>query len=242
MSRNLTIDQGNTAAKVTVWDGDVAVDEAIYTSLTAADLLSLHKRHDIGRAIYCSVVDNGDAINRLLTEMGIRCTILRSTTPVPIDLSHYGNVLSLGPDRVAAMVGARSLYPGRELLVIDLGTAVTYDRVSADGVFLGGNIAPGVGMRLKALNHFTARLPLVDSAGQCSLTGLDTRHAMRGGAIYGVISEITYYREHGGGDSLVTVLAGGWAAEISRMLDFEVCVQRNLVSQGLNYILNNETE
>lgn len=241
MSRNLTIDQGNTAAKVTVWDGDVAIDEAIYTSLTAADLLSLHKRHGIERAIYCSVVDNGDAISRLLSEMGIKCTILRSTTPVPLDLSKYGNVLSLGPDRVAAMVGARSLYPGRELLVIDLGTAVTYDRVSADGVFMGGNIAPGVGMRLKALNHFTARLPQVDSAGECSLTGTNTRHAMRGGAIYGVISEITYYRAHSGDESLVTVLAGGWGSEIARMLDFEVSVQRNLVSQGLNYILNNET-
>lgn len=237
MSLNLTIDQGNSAAKVAVWDGETAIDEAIYTSLTLADLHTLHRRHAFTRAIYCSVVDDGDAMRRMLQSLDVKCAILSSSTPMPLDLSHYEGARTLGADRIAAMVGAMCLYPDTELLVIDLGTAITYDRVSRDGMFLGGNIAPGVGMRLKALHHFTARLPLIDSQGECSLTGIDTRSAMRGGALYGVAGEISYYRAHVP-DGTVTVLAGGWAADIARILDSDVKVMRRLVSTGLNHILN----
>lgn len=236
MALNLTIDQGNSAAKVVVWDGDEAVDEAIYTSLSVAHLHDLHTRHPFTRAIYCSVIDDGDSIVRILSEMGVQCMVLTASTPMPLDLSRYPGARTLGADRIAAMVGAMSLYPGRELLVIDLGTAVTYDRVAADGHFIGGNIAPGVAMRLKALHHFTARLPLIESIGECSPIGTDTRTAMRGGALYGVVGEISYYRSHMPEGS-VTVLAGGWAADIAGLLDYDVRIERRLVPLGLNHIL-----
>ena len=71
------------------------------------------------------------------------------------------------------------MFPGQELLVCDLGTACTYDIVSAEGVFVGGNIAPGAGMRLRALHHYTCRLPEVSSRGTVTEFGTDTQTAMR---------------------------------------------------------------
>jgi len=237
MSLYLTIDQGNSAAKVAVWDGGRTVDEDIHTSLTLADLRAIHERHHPSRAIYCSVVDDGALVSRMLGSMGIECSVLSAATPMPLDLSGYDGRDTLGADRIAAMVGAMSLYPGRELLVVDIGTAVTYDRVDAGGRFIGGNIAPGVAMRLNALHHFTARLPRVESTGDCSPCGHDTRTAMRGGAVYGVVGEIAYYRSLLTRDA-VTVLAGGWAADIAGILGGDVHVERRLVSLGLNRILN----
>ena len=237
MSRVLTIDQGNTAAKVAVWEGETLIHEAILASLTLADLRVIHHNHRPEYAIYCSVVDDGDLMTRMLGSMGIRSMVLTPESPMPLSLDGYQARDTLGVDRIAAMVGAMSLYPGRELLVIDIGTAVTYDRVSADGVFMGGNIAPGVAMRLNALHHFTARLPLIDSTGPCSPCGHDTRTAMRGGAVYGVVGEIAYYRSLMPQGS-ITLLAGGWAGDIAGILGSDVMVERRLVSLGLNQILN----
>ncbi|MGN0960124.1 MAG: type III pantothenate kinase, partial [Coriobacteriales bacterium] len=69
-------------------------------------------------------------------------------------------------------------------LVVDMGTAITYDVVTADGKFLGGNIAPGIFVRLEALNHFTKALPLVETDGDCPRWGYDTTTALRAGAAY----------------------------------------------------------
>ena len=237
MSFKLTIDQGNTAAKVVVWDGDNAVDGTMFTSLTDEAVRSLVERYRPAGVMYCSVVDDGAAVRRMFGSMGIECHVLTHLTPMPLDLSAYANTATLGADRIAAMVGAMSLYPGRELLVIDIGTAVTYDHVMADGRFVGGNIAPGVAMRLNALNHFTARLPLIDSTGDYSPCGTDTRTAMRGGAVYGVVGEIAYYRSLMPA-GCVTVLAGGWAADIAAILGDDVKVERRLVGLGLNRLLN----
>ncbi|MBK6903040.1 MAG: type III pantothenate kinase [Saprospirales bacterium] len=67
----------------------------------------------------------------------------------------------MGKDRLAAAVGAWSFFPGKTCLVIDAGTCITSDVLSEDGIFKGGNISPGIDMRLKAMHTFTARLPLV---------------------------------------------------------------------------------
>ena len=79
---------------------------------------------------------------------------------VPLKIG-YATPETLGFDRIAICVGAKSYYPGASLLVIDSGTCITYNYVSAEGVFLGGNISPGLEMRFNGLHRFTARLPLV---------------------------------------------------------------------------------
>ncbi len=235
MGLSLTIDQGNSSAKVAVWDGNRLIHYESHITLGDDEINSLVARYDIDRAMYCSVADQQELLASLLASAGIKARELTQMTAVPLTID-YATPSTLGVDRIAAAVGAASLHPGKELLVVDAGTAVTYDRVTARRHFTGGNIAPGIGMRLKALHAFTARLPLVSSRGETRLWGNSTESAMRSGAVNGVVAEISYYRSRLPHDSVV-VISGGWGRELAEKLDFETDYQECLVNRGLNDLL-----
>lgn len=102
----------------------------------------------------------------------------------------------MGADRVAADIGARSIYSDRPLLVIDAGTCITFDVIDTDGTILGGAISPGIHLRLKAMHEHTAALPLLGIDGEHPVMGYNTETAMRSGAINGVRWEIEGYIRH----------------------------------------------
>lgn len=239
MSVNLTIDQGNTAAKLALWHDEELISVTIEQCLTAESLEAfLANTEAIDAAIYCSVAQRGNQIIAVLKNHIKRVMRLDCTTDVPIVVD-YATPETLGADRVAAVVGAWSQAPGEPLLVVDAGTAVTYDCLSADGHFVGGNIAPGMNMRIEALHRFTARLPRVKVPRHIhcqNFMGNDTRSAMILGAVYGILGAVSYYRSHMPEGTRV-VMTGGWASELGRLADFEITVDPHLVSRGLNRIL-----
>ena len=235
MGLNLTIDQGNSSVKIAIWDGDVLVDEESAKELTRQQLARIVDRFHPASALCCSVTGNGGRYVQWLTAMGLAARQVSSDMPLPVKIG-YTTPQTLGPDRIAAAVGACSLFPGENLLVVDMGTAVTYDHVNSEGVFVGGNIAPGIGMRLRSLHNFTARLPQIDGYGDIPLLGHDTATAMRAGAVRGVVAEIFYYLSQLPAQTKV-VLTGGWAAHVSKFLDFPVTVDKCLVTKGLLSIL-----
>lgn len=240
MAINLTIDQGNSAAKLALWDNEQLIDLFIVDSLTPHELNSFLMRHKtpVDAAIYCSVASRGQEIIQWLKNHASKVMRLSSQTPIPLKID-YLTPNTLGADRVAACTGAWHLCPGSDLLVVDAGTAVTYDHVSASGHFVGGNIAPGMSMRLEALHRFTARLPRVEvprDLTEASLFGKDTASAMISGAIFGIVGALSYYRSMLPENAKV-VLTGGWAPELSKICQFQTVVDQNLVSRGLNRIL-----
>ena len=159
-------------------------------------------------------------------------------TPLPI-ANLYETPETLGKDRIAAAVGANELFPNQNVLVIDAGTAITYDFVSAENQYLGGNISPGLQMRFKALNQFTDKLPLVDSSAYFSEIGKNTKEAIRGGVQNGILFEIEktieiFAEKY---EDLQVILTGGDSAFLSQMLNADVLVHLNLTLIGLNRIL-----
>uniref|UniRef100_UPI00272CC54B type III pantothenate kinase n=1 Tax=uncultured Duncaniella sp. TaxID=2768039 RepID=UPI00272CC54B len=188
---------------------------------------------------------NGKKIARLLISQGVKAREVSHDMPMPLKID-YATPHTLGEDRIAAAVGAWSLFPGENSLVVDMGTAVTYDVVTADGHYAGGNIAPGISMELRALHEFTARLPLVpfpeEMPSLCrELFGRDTREAIALGAVNSVVASIYYYRSRLPKDTVV-VLGGGCGHHLASVCDFETRVDEHLVSKGLNRILlYNET-
>lgn len=235
MALNLTIDQGNSSAKIVVWEGDQPVDQEIASQLSKESLAKVVETFHPCRALCCSVTGNGKRIAQWLETQGVAANEVHHAMPLPLKID-YATPHTLGEDRIAAAVGAWSLRPGENSLVVDMGTAVTYDLVSADGHFRGGNIAPGIGMRLRSLHSFTARLPQVVGYGDTPLLGTDTATAMRAGAVRGVVSEIAYYRSQLPAGTNV-VLTGGWAQRVSEFLDFPVILDKCLVTKGLLSIL-----
>ena len=208
MGLNLTIDQGNSSAKIAIWEGGNLVEQETMKELTRQHLVKMVGRFHPERALCCSVTGNGRRMAQWLVTQGVDAREVNFEMPLPLVID-YATPQTLGEDRIAAAVGAWSLFPGEASLVVDMGTAVTYDVVSADGHFRGGNIAPGIGMRLRSLNSFTARLPQVGGYGETPLIGFDTATAMRAGAVRGVVAEIAYYRSMLPEHSQVVLTGGG---------------------------------
>lgn len=246
MALKLTIDEGNSSTKVALWrDG---VMEAVVTHHRATPHLLrgiLPAGEVADSAILCSVCGHTAAETQALTaDIARKVTILNADTPMPIAID-YRSRATLGADRIAAAAGVATLIPGRNALVVDMGTAITYDIVTADGRFAGGNIAPGIFVRLEALNHFTRALPLVETDGDVPRWGYDTTTAMRSGAIRGVVGELQYYRHCLAAEcdsDPAVVLTGGSADLILPFITTPIIHEPNLVLIGLNSILDYNEE
>jgi type III pantothenate kinase len=158
--------------------------------------------------------------------------------PVPL-VKDYDTPETLGADRVAAAVGATVLFPDEELVVIDMGTCITYDYVDRREHFQGGLISPGMRMRFQAMHTFTLRLPLIEAIEVPSLIGKSTRHAMQSGVMNGLIAEINgivdAYRSQS--PNCRVVLCGGDVPFFESLLKPPIFVVSELVLIGLNRIL-----
>lgn len=190
---NLTIDIGNTCTKLVAFDGLVPVEERRMDDGELYKLKEFCEKYHFERGIYSTVVTLPDAMKECLAEIDFPMLRLQSgVTPVPIN-NRYATPLTLGTDRLAAVVGAHYKSEGHDVLVIDMGTCITYDFITAMGDYLGGNISPGPTIRLKALHQFTDALPLVERKGKVMEMGDSTETAIRSGVMRGVKYEIESY-------------------------------------------------
>lgn len=237
MAVYLTIDIGNSSAKAAIWRDGALAAPALRGDLSQADIEGLCAGERPRCAAVCSVADDPRGLAQCAERLASRMINVNSLTPVPVDLSAYATGATLGADRVAAMAGAVSLFPGEELLVVDCGTAITYDRVDAQGRFLGGNIAPGIGMRLRALHAYTSRLPLAPTPAEpAPLWGRSTEQALQAGAWHGLRAEIEYYLRQSRPCRLA--LTGGRALQLAEILAIpDIYADPDLVLRGLKYII-----
>ena len=172
MSYNLVIDQGNSTAKIAVFEGDSLVEQWRCEDLLPEVLRRVAVSAPIEAAIYCSVTHHSENIIVTLREIAGKVYELTSLLPLPITIG-YATPSSLGRDRIAAVAGARAMLPGRTVLVVDAGTAITYDVLQPDGNFLGGNIAPGLWLRAEVSqpSHRTSAARQCRDSGRCGSMG-----------------------------------------------------------------------
>lgn len=230
----LLIDFGNTRVKVAA--STPSGIELLYCGPVELPAMKESVRTIVpDGGMWCTVRPIASEIEEWMLSLGMKC--LTGNTPIPLKVN-YGTPGTLGMDRVAAAVGAWSIKPGNDLLVIDAGTAITTDLVSSDGTFVGGNIGPGIGLRFKGLHEHTGCLPLVDRLGDCPEFGYDTETAIRSGVLRGVRLEMDALIEKTRQErkNLLVFLTGGDADCFDlkgKSGIFAVC---NLVLQGLDCI------
>lgn len=249
MQVKLTIDRGNTALKAALWDnsGNMLLatkgDEMLSAGELAQSLLkelALPEDTLFDAAVYCTVVatDRAEDLDSL-QPLCRKLIDLSAATPMPLSID-YATCGTLGADRIAAVLGAIAVAGSeRPLLVSDIGTAVTYDFVRPGSVFVGGNIAPGVDLRLRALAAFTDALPAVESdGGDIPVWGYSTETAMRSGAVRGVAAELGFYH-HQAGEGALAVLTGGSAELLIKqnLITFDYIYDPYLVHKGLYSII-----
>ena len=244
---NLCIDQGNSRTKVALMtDEGKMIAHFIYKSFSSAEVERLFDLYEITDSIISSVVNVEAAIVNTLHRRSQHFVLFDHNTPVPI-VNKYETPQTLGQDRLAAAVGAKSLCPNENLLIIDAGSAITYDFVTAEGEYMGGNIAPGLKMRFTMLHRMTKKLPLVEAEEKelIPLFGKNTRDAIAAGVIRGVAYEVKGYMRtlHEKMPHFRTYLTGGHASYVlnnvrsSRNEEREIQYEKNLVLIGLNEIL-----
>ena len=239
---NLVIDIGNTTAKIAVFNGDELV-EIYYSNHSLEILRDISLKHPFKQGIISSVVSLNEEVLSQLNALEIPITHLNPQTPIPIS-NRYKTPQTLGADRLAAVVAAHASSHQHDALVIDVGTCITYDYIDAEGNYWGGNISPGINMRLKALQTFTDKLPLIDAEGDIPNWGYSTETAIRSGVMQGIQLEIEGYIHQTKEKSphLFVFLTGGDGFHFETTGKNTIFADKFLVLKGLNRILNyNET-
>lgn len=239
MILNLCIDIGNTYIKLGIFEGDKLLAFKSYKRLLVRELLALRKSYSWSRVI---VSASGTIPLVLLKHLknNYPLEVLDHRTKLPF-INTYKTPKTLGRDRIAGVAGAQSEFPGKSCLIIDMGTCITYDIIDMNGNYLGGNISPGVELRLKAMHTFTSKLPLVKRGKADNLIGNSTTSALQIGATGGVFHEINSFIEHAKKlyKGLNVILTGGDAHFFADKLKTKIFVNPNLVLIGLNQILTN---
>ncbi len=217
--------------------GKLVRERAVY-ELTDPAISDLLQGEIVARTIVASTRRDAENEIRMLEKYCSRVMEFDFSTPVPIR-NAYRTPETLGRDRLAAAVGVAELYPNRNVLIVDMGTAITIDLVSADATFRGGVITPGLDMRLRALHEYTACLPLCGPSSEKRLLGGTTREAIEAGVMNSVCFEIEGYVErlHREFEDLCVIFTGGDAKFFDKRIKNTIFAKCNPVFVGLNRIL-----
>ena len=235
---NLIVDIGNTRIKAAVFENDKLIELLV---LESEDLLEkvdfLIKKYTINSGIISSVKNISKEIRDQLSKK-VSFLVLDSSTKVPFK-NLYKTPQTLGVDRIALVSNALTIFPKKNVLIIDAGTCITYDFVNKNKEYLGGAISLGIEMRYKALHKYTSKLPLLEKNIPSNFIGKTTDENIHSGVNNGVLNEINgvieqYEREN---PFLTIVLTGGDTYFLAKQLKSSIFANPNFVLEGLNTIL-----
>jgi len=235
---NLVIDIGNTRIKIAVFDHTSLVHKDNFqTSVLLSKVKDLSEKFNISQVILSHVAKiDHEILNQLKGFFKVK--ILNHDTKLPF-INNYATPETLGVDRLALVAGAVSQFPQENVLVIDAGSCITFDFVNSKSEYFGGSISPGIGMRYKAVNSFTANLPLLEKINELPEVGNSTANAIHLGILNGVIQEIQgviqQYKDKN--RKLTVVLTGGDTIFLAKNLKSSIFATPNFLLEGLNSIL-----
>ncbi len=236
---NLIIDAGNTSVKLAAFNQGRLLQQL---QLPNKDVLKgveelINMFPGIKHGIVASVSFlEEDQLQAIASKIDLH--IVDHKLKVPFT-NQYASPETLGADRVGLIAAAILHYADQNTLVIDAGTCITYDMITAENIYLGGAISPGLHMRYQSLSHFTDRLPDLQPADFPDLTGNSTDNSIHSGVINGLCREIDgvieqYQSRY---EHLTVILTGGDAQFLSKRLKKAIFAHSNFLLEGLNFLL-----
>ena len=239
----LIIDVGNTRVKAAIFHGDVL--QASHHFLLKDFIEEVGEfagLYPVKKAIISSVGRLSEEQARSV-QLRFPTIILSHTTPLPFS-NDYGTPHTLGVDRIALVAAFAKAYPKKNGLIIDAGTCITYDYITAEGSYKGGAISPGLRLRYETLNNLTANLPLLEKQLPQSIIGTTTNEAIHSGVVNGVLLEmdgaINHYKEHYNVE--IVIITGGDAEFLAKRLKNSIFAHSKFLLEGLNYILTYQND
>ena len=188
MIKTLCLDFGNTRLKAAIFNGEELEEKFVLNGDGLNDLSTILQKFKPTISILSSVVHHQEKIEELLSS-STQFHKLTNESKLPFMLP-VGKPDTMGADRLAIAAAAVYLFPRTNNLAIGLGSCITYNFINCSHEFLGGSISPGVEMRFKAMNYYTAKLPLVKAEWNIPLIGYDTATNLQTGVILGIAKEI----------------------------------------------------
>ena len=233
MTKTLCLDFGNTRLKAAIFEDDRFTEEIVLPNDELSTLEVLLGKYEPDKAILSSVINHNPAIEELLaakTRFHKLSHLTRANFTTPV-----GKPETIGSDRLALAAAAVHFFPGKNNLVIGMGTCITYNFINQYNQFIGGSISPGMEMRFKAMQVFTAKLPLVHPEWNFPVIGYDTKTNMQSGVIAGISFEIAgfiefYASKYG---NFNAVLTGGDTLYFAGQLKNRIFADSNFLFKGL---------
>jgi len=229
----LCLDFGNTRLKAAIFDAADFKEEIFLADDSIASIEVLLNKYKPGKSILSSVINHNEAIETLLATKTLFHK-LSSKTKLNFTIA-VNKPETIGADRLALIAAAVHFFPGKNNLVIGLGSCITYNFVNQYNQFLGGSISPGMDMRFKSMNDHTAKLPLVQATWNFPLIGYDTKTNLQSGVIVGMSAEIEgfigKYEEKFG--NFNAVLTGGNSTYFASQLKNKIFADHNFLFKGL---------
>ncbi len=233
MTKTFCLDFGNTRKKAALFHDDKIFEQYSFEENYTDAIQTIIKQHHPHRSILASVVQDDASLEQLLStntrfhKLGHQ-TKLSFTSPV-------SKPETIGADRLALAAAAVKFHGDKNNLVIGLGTCVTYNFINKYKEFLGGAISPGLGMRLRSMHEYTAKLPLVKADDNVPLIGYDTNSNILSGAVLGICNEIdgyvNSYREKF--RNFNVLLTGGDTVYLASHLKNKIFADPELIYKGL---------
>ncbi|MCL6294121.1 type III pantothenate kinase [Jejuia spongiicola] len=237
---NLIIDVGNTYVKLAVFKADrLKKKDVIKLENLIVYIDSLKKEYkSITKVIIASVGKLKNKDISYIAKHYKSLILLNSDTKLPFK-NLYSTPKTLGIDRIALVSASVNQFPKKNVLIIDAGTCITYDFITDSNDYLGGAISPGIRMRYKSLSNLTANLPLLETEIPNSIIGNSTNDSIHSGVVNGILKEIDgvikeYEEKY---SDLTVILTGGDANFLSKQLKSSIFANSNFLLEGLNYIL-----
>ena len=234
------LDFGNTRLKIAFFKDGEMLSVHSYDSLPHLLDQILEENKNIP-TILSNVSQTDEQITKILERIP-ECLVLNHHTELPIQ-NQYKTPHTLGFDRIAAAGGAKTLFPKKPVLLLDLGTALKIDIIDPTEGFLGGTISPGLAMRFRALHTFTQKLPFLEASYFPELIGQSTEECIQSGVVNGMLHEINgmieKYLEN---KPYQVIISGGDALFFESRIKTPKFTEPNLTLIGLNRILEYNVE
>jgi len=240
---NLIIDVGNSSIKLAVFKQEKIIFKKKTSSNNIQDEVNIiaRKYKEIDKAIISSV-GKLEKSNVSFIKNCFNTLVLDASTKVPFQ-NNYESPKTLGVDRIALVSAAILNYKKQNVLIIDAGTCITFDFINKENKYLGGAISPGIRVRYQSLNNLTANLPLLKTKLPANFIGNSTNESIHTGIINGILFEIegTINQYSKNYKDLTVILTGGNADFLSKQLKSSIFANSNFLLEGLNYILEFNT-
>jgi type III pantothenate kinase len=235
----LIVDLGNTLAKFFLYNKDQCVIDQSVALENFHDMAeSLVLSHPVIEGLIYSDVSNqaDDFFEKFTGRFPVIAVGSQMRLPF---VNSYESPDSLGSDRIVLVAAACKSHPNTNVLIIDLGSCITYDFLDANNKYHGGAISPGFGMRYKSMHHYTGNLPLLEAKKSENPTGKNTDQAIHAGIYFGIIDEINarieYYDRNY--DSLTVILTGGDSNKLPKTLKNSIFAHSNFLAEGMFHLL-----